>query len=62
MNADLNHPPNLTQRLPRTPRVRLGDDVVLPASWTKAGPSWPGLRANSNTITRLIIIGSVSPV
>jgi hypothetical protein len=29
MNATLNHAPNLTQRPPRSPRVRLGGYVVL---------------------------------
>ena len=29
MNANLSHAPNLTQRPPRSPRVRLGGYVVL---------------------------------
>src|SRR5213078_1719917 len=30
MTTKLNHAPNLTQRAPRSPRVRLGGFVVLP--------------------------------
>src|SRR3982750_2904900 len=43
MNAKLDHAPNLTQRPPRSPRVRLGGYVVLPRILDKGRAELAGI-------------------
>src|SRR3954447_14489546 len=43
MNAKLDHAPNLTQRPPRSPRVRLGGYVILPRILDKGRADLAGI-------------------
>jgi len=61
MNESLTHAPNLNQRPPRSPRVRLGGYVVLPRILDKGRAELAGTVGEFKTTTRLIIIGSVLP-
>jgi hypothetical protein len=59
MNTTSASAPNLTQRPPRSPRVRLGGYVLLPRLLDKGRAELAGTAANTNTTTRLTDTGFV---